>query len=146
MSDNTGTLFIDSRNDIVHRSTNIIIYGHNMKSSAMFGSLKKYLDEEYWQSHKTIQFDTIYEKGTYIVTAVCLGKVEYQDDDVFRYYDFLNAESKKEFNVFKKNVEKSAVLADKEPIKYGDKLLTLSTCNQYVENGRLYIVAKKIEQ
>ena len=110
------------------------------------GSLKKYLDEEYWQSHKTIQFDTIYEKGTYIVTAVCLGKVEYQDDDVFRYYDFLNAESKKEFNVFKKNVEKSAVLADKEPIKYGDKLLTLSTCNQYVENGRLYIVAKKIEQ
>ena len=40
----------------------------------------------------------------------------------------------------------SAVLADKEPIKYGDKLLTLSTCNQYVENGRLYIVAKKIEQ
>ena len=144
--DKNGTLFIDSRNDIVHRSTNIIIYGHNMKSSAMFGSLKKYLDEEYWQSHKTIQFDTIYEKGTYIVTAVCLGKVEYQDDDVFRYYDFLNAESKKEFNVFKKNVEKSAVLADKEPIKYGDKLLTLSTCNQYVENGRLYIVAKKIEQ
>ena len=144
--DKNGTLFIDSRNDIVHRSTNIIIYGHNMKSSAMFGSLKKYLDEEYWQSHKTIQFDTIYEKGTYIVTAICLGKVEYQDDDVFRYYDFLNAESKKEFNVFKKNVEKSAVLADKEPIKYGDKLLTLSTCNQYVENGRLYIVAKKIEQ
>ncbi len=59
-----------------------------MKSSAMFGSLKKYLDEEYWQSHKTIQFDTIMKKGTYIVTAVCLGKVEYQDDDVFRYYDF----------------------------------------------------------
>ena len=38
--DKNGTLFIDSRNDIVHRSTNIIIYGHNMKSSAMFGSLK----------------------------------------------------------------------------------------------------------
>ena len=144
--DKNGTLFLDSACDVVKPSTNFIIYGHNMKSSAMFGSLKKYLDEEYWQSHKTIQFDTIYEKGTYIVTAVCLGKVEYQDDDVFRYYDFLNAESKKEFNVFKKNVEKSAVLADKEPIKYGDKLLTLSTCNQYVENGRLYIVAKKIEQ
>ena len=60
--DKNGTLFIDSRNDIVHRSTNIIIYGHNMKSSAMFGSLKKYLDEEYWQSHKTIQFDTIMKK------------------------------------------------------------------------------------
>lgn len=144
--DKNGTLFIDNRNDIVERSTNIIIYGHNMKSNAMFGSLKKYLDEEYWKNHKTIQFDTIYEKGTYEITAVCLGKVEYQDENVFRYYDFLNAESKKEFEAFKKNVEESAVLADKNPVKYGDELLTLSTCNHYVENGRLYIVARKIKE
>lgn len=144
--DSNGTLFIDSRNDIVERSTNIIIYGHNMKSNAMFGSLKKYLDEDYWRNHKTIQFDTIYEKGTYDIVAVCLGEVEYQDEDVFRYYDFLNAESKKDFEAFQKNVLESAVLSDENPVTYGDKLLTLSTCNHYVENGRLYIVAKKIEE
>lgn len=144
--DKNGTLFIDNRNDIVERSTNIIIYGHNMKSNAMFGSLKKYLDAEYWKQHKTIQFDTIYEKGSYEITAVCLGKVEYQDEDVFRYYDFLNAESKKDFEAFQKNVEESAVLADEDPVKYGDELLTLSTCNHYVENGRLYIVARKIKE
>lgn len=143
--DKNGTLFIDMRNDIVNRSTNIIIYGHNMRSSAMFGSLKKYLDEDYWKAHKTLQFDTIYEKGTYEITAVCLGQVEYQDEDVFRYYDFLNADTKKEFKAFKKNVKESAVLADEEPVAYGDELLTLSTCNQYVENGRLYIVARKIK-
>lgn len=142
--DSNGTLFIDSRNDLIDRSTNIIIYGHNMKSNAMFGSLKKYLDEEYWRSHKTIQFDTIYEKGTYEVTAVCLGKVEYQDEDVFRYYDFLNAENKKDFKAFQKSVKESAVLSDENPVEFGDELLTLSTCNRYVENGRLYIVAKKI--
>lgn len=144
--DKNGTLFLDSRNNIVKRSTNLIIYGHNMKSNAMFGSLKKYLDEDYWQAHKTIQFDTIYEKGTYVVTAVCLGQVEYQDENVFRYYDFLNAESREDFEVFRKNVKESAVFSDENPVEYGDQLLTLSTCNQYVENGRLYIVAKKVKE
>ena len=28
--------------------------------------------------------------------------------------------------------------------KYGDKLLTLSTCKRFAENGRLVVVAKKI--
>lgn len=143
--DKNGTLFIDNRNNIEERSTNIIIYGHNMKSNAMFGSLKKYLDENYWKQHKTLQFDTIYEKGTYEITAVCLGKVEYQDENVFRYYDFLNADNKKDFKAFKKNVQESAVLSDENPVKYGDELLTLSTCNHYVENGRLYIVARKLK-
>ena len=69
--DINGTLFMDPRTDLVQRSTNIIIYGHNMKSGAMFGSLKKYLDEDYWREHAQIRFDTIYEKGTYEVFAVC---------------------------------------------------------------------------
>ena len=72
--DINGTLFMDPRTDLVQRSTNIIIYGHNMKSGAMFGSLKKYLDEDYWREHAQIRFDTIYEKGTYEVFAVCLAR------------------------------------------------------------------------
>ena len=35
--DLNGTLFIDARNDYINRDTNIIIYGHNMKSGMMFG-------------------------------------------------------------------------------------------------------------
>ena len=70
---------MDPRTDLVQRSTNIIIYGHNMKSGAMFGSLKKYLDEDYWREHAQIRFDTMYEKGTYEVFAVCLAKVQYRN-------------------------------------------------------------------
>ena len=80
------------------------------------------------------------------MVAVCLGKVEYQDEDVFRYYDFLNAENEEQFDVFLNNIEESAVFADENAISYGDKLLTLSTCNNYVENGRLYIVAKEVTE
>lgn len=39
--DLNGTLFIDARNDYINRDTNIIIYGHNMKSGMMFGRIKE---------------------------------------------------------------------------------------------------------
>ena len=141
--DTNGTLFLDARDDIVNRSTNFIIYGHNMKSGQMFGDLKKYQDVTYWQAHKQIQFDTLYEKSTYEIIAVCLAQVEYQDEDVFKYYDFIQADSEEEFNSFIENVSRMAVVSDPELASYGDELLTLSTCNNYIEDGRLFLVAKK---
>ena len=29
--------------------------------------------------------------------------------------------------------------------KYGDQLLTLSTCNSYTDEGRMFIIAKRIK-
>jgi sortase B len=142
--DLNGTLFVDARNNIVDRDTNIIVYGHNMKSQKMFGSLKHYLDQSYLNAHPTIQFNTIYEKATYQIVAVCLSKVEYQDDDSFRYYNFLKADNEAAFNDYLANIRQIEVFGKDIDAKYGDKLLTLSTCNNYIEDGRMFIVAKKI--
>ena len=141
--DINGTLFMDARTDLVTPSTNIIIYGHNMKSGQMFGGLKQYLDENYWKKHKQITFDTIYEKGTYEIIAVCLAEVRYQDEEGFRYYDFIQADSEESYDEFLENVKRLSVFADQEMPGYGTELLTLSTCNSYVEDGRLFLVAKK---
>jgi sortase B len=142
--DINGTLFIDARNHIIDRDTNVIIYGHNMKSEKMFGSLKHYLDQSYLDAHPTIQFDTIYEKATYQIVAVCLSKVEYQDEASFRYYNFLETDSEASFNEYLANIRQLEVFDKDIDAKYGDKLLTLSTCNNYIEDGRMFIVAKKI--
>lgn len=141
--DINGTLFVDARTNLAYRSTNIIIYGHNMKSGQMFGGLKKYLNEDYWQSHKQIAFDTIYEKGTYEIFAVCLAQVHYQDEDTFRYYDFVEADTEEAYQEFLQNISQLSVFMDGELPEYGEKLLTLSTCNNYVEDGRLFLVAKQ---
>ena len=61
----SGTPFIDSRCTL--KSENIIIYSHNMKNGTMFGELTKYKDEEYYQKHRVIIFDTIYEEREYAV-------------------------------------------------------------------------------
>ncbi len=144
--DINGTLFMDSRVNLARPGTNIIIYGHNMKSGQMFGGLKSYLNEDYFQSHKQITFDTIYEKGVYEVFAVCLAQVRYQDEDAYRYYNFIQADSEEAFLEFLRNVEQLSVFADQNLPEYGDELLTLSTCNSYVEDGRLFLVAKKCRE
>lgn len=142
-SDINGTLFMDARTNLEQRSTNIIIYGHNMKSGEMFGGLKKYLDEDYWFEHKEISFDTIYEKGTYEIFAVCLAQVQYRDTEGFRYYDFIQADSEEDFQEFLDQIKQLSVFTVTDVPTYGDELLTLSTCNNYVEDGRLFLVAKK---
>lgn len=140
-----GSIFMDERCDIVTPTTNTIIYGHNMKSGMMFGGLKNYLQEGYLESHKYIHFNTIYETRTYEIVAVCLSEVQYQDESSYRYYDFISAKTDQEFQAFIQNVNELAVYGDGNGLTKEDKLLTLSTCNSYTEDGRLFVVAKRVE-
>lgn len=145
--DKNGSLFMDYRNDFLNRDTNIIIYGHNMKSGAMFGVLKKYLDKGYLEKHAKIRFDTIYEHGAYEVIGAFLSEVSYQDEYTFRYYNFLNAENESEFEAFRVNVmQLDALKKGTLDAKYGDQLLTLSTCSSYTDEGRMFIIAKRIDK
>lgn len=142
--DRNGSLFLDKDCDIVHRNTNLIIYGHHMKSGKMFGGLNKYSSEEYCKAHPNIQFDTIYEKGTYEVMYVFRSRIYNEDEVIFKYYQFLDAASEQEFN---SNMQEMAALALYDTgvtASYGDQLLTLSTCDYSEEDGRFVVVAKRV--
>ncbi len=144
-SDTNGTLFIDYRCDIVNPTTNTIIYGHDMNSGLMFGKLKRYYeDENFYRSHRTINFSTIFEHRTYEVVAVCLSEVKYQDDSSYRYYNFINAGNQAEWNAFVDNVRDLTLYPQDLSLSPGDQVLTLSTCDDYKDNGRLFIVARRV--
>lgn len=144
--DSNGALFVDYRSDIVNQHTNTIIYGHNMRSGMMFGGLKNYLDKTFYENHKTITFNTIYEHRTYEVIAVGLSEVEYQDENTYRYYNFVQAGNKAEWQAFIDHVNSLSVYDfDTASLKETDKFLTLSTCNDYTEDGRLFVLAKRVE-
>ncbi len=140
--DINGSIFLDSRNRIDGEDDNLIVYGHNMKSGLMFGNLKLYLDKAFWQAHKTITFNTIYEKAEYEIIAVCLSKAGGEEEG-FHYYDFIEAGNKKAFRRYIRNIKELNVMGGEIDASYGDRLLTLSTCNNYTEDGRLFLVAKK---
>ena len=140
-----GTLFVDYRCDIVNPTTNTIIYGHNMRSGTMFGGLKRYLKQDYYQSHKSIIFKTLYEEQEYEIVGVGLSAVGYDDDENYKYYDFINAVTGSELQEFLNAIQSLSVYDETIDISATDKILTLSTCNSYTEDGRMFVVAKRVK-
>ena len=110
----------------------------------MFGSLNKYKSESYLQEHPTIQFDTLYEHGTYQVMYVFQSKVFSEEEVTFKYYQFINASSEKEFNSYMNEMARLSLYDTGVSASYGDKLLTLSTCDYQENKGRFVVVAKKV--
>ncbi len=65
-----GALFLDEDTELLSRPYTLLIYGHNMKTGAMFGNLRKYEQASYCYQHRYVQFDTIFETGKYEIFAV----------------------------------------------------------------------------
>ena len=143
--DRNGCIFMDYQCDVVKGCDNIILYGHHMKSGKMFGTLNKYSSESYFEEHPVIQFDTIYEKGKYQVMYVFRSKVYSEEDVTFKYYQFINAASEMEFNSYLNEMAALSLYDTGVTAAYGDKLLTLSTCDYQEKKGRFVVVAKKIK-
>ena len=65
-----GALFMDEDTRLITRPYTILIYGHNMKTGAMFGNLHRYEQTAYCNRHRILCFDTLYEEGQYAIFAV----------------------------------------------------------------------------
>lgn len=64
----SGVPFLDGRCNL--QSTNLIIYGHNMKNGTMFADLKKYVDRDFLNAHRTVKFETMDGIRYFTVTKV----------------------------------------------------------------------------
>lgn len=140
-----GTLFIDTSCNVEKPSDNIIIYGHHMNTGKMFHELEEYEDEDYYEKHKFITFDTIYGSGTYEVIAAYRTKIYDEDYTGFKYYEFFDARDSVEFENYVSNSKSLTPYNIEASAKYGDSLITLSTCAYHTENGRFVVVARKME-
>lgn len=139
-----GCLYVREKADL-EEGTNFVIYGHNMRDGSMFGELDLYLEEEFYREHSRISFDTLYEEHTYEILAVFRSRIYGEKDDVFKYYQFYEAETKEEFDDFYENIKELSLYDTGVTARFGDKLITLSTCAYHVKDGRLAVVAKRIE-
>jgi sortase B len=135
-----GTPYIQE-NCSITESDNLILYGHHIKGGRMFGALEDYKSKSFYEQHRVIQFDTLTEQAEYEVVAV-FKTIAYSSAD-FRYYDFVNAESEEAFTAYIDTCKELALYDTGVSAEYGDKLITLSTCEYSAQNGRLVVVAKK---
>lgn len=123
-----GCLFINQPTPF--KSGNTIVYGHNLKNGEMFGSLKKYLSESYFNGHRliTIYFDNQVIK--YYVFSVQIediaGKAYTYDISPKYLSDMRDA---------------SLVISEDPELINATNIITLSTC--YQSTKRLLIQAYK---
>jgi len=137
-----GCIYAEEICDINTPSDNITLYGHMMKDNSMFGSLDRYKYSSNWKSNKYIQFDTLTEHHTYEIFAVF--KTSGTTGKGFAYHQFADAQNEAEFNEFVTKCKSLAMYDTGIAPAYGEKLITLSTCDYSVNNGRLVVVARRI--
>lgn len=139
-----GSIYAKNECNIQDNSSNIIIYGHNMKDEQMFNTLLKYEDESFYNEHKEIKVATEDEESKYSIVSVFKSRVFYQDEEnVFRYYNYTKFENEQEYNTFIENCKKIQLYDTGVSAEYGEQLITLITCEYSQENGRMVVVAKK---
>lgn len=120
-----GTPYLSAYCDL-EKSDNLIIYGHNINGGRMFGTLTQYRDESFYSKHRYVYF-TADKKDKYKIFAVMSV-----NKNIFQYWKFVMAEDKADYNEFINKVKMYSLYDTGITPEYGDKLLTLSTC----DNGR----------
>jgi sortase B len=126
----SGTIFADYRNNEVGEDKNYIVYGHNMKTSTMFGTLVKYKDQTYYDSHPILYFLT--PERNYIIELIA-GAVVKRDSDIYQTAPADNTIA----DIMIKSTFNSTVEIGK-----GENIITLSTCSYEFNNARYVVVGK----
>lgn len=137
-----GSIYVREECDVFTPCDNIVIYGHHMRDGSMFAGLDAYKKKKYWKDHQYFTFDTLYERHTYQIIAVF--KTSANLGQGFAYHIFNTAESEEEFDEFMETVHDLQMYDTGLTAEYGDMLVTLSTCEYTLDNGRFVVIAKRV--
>lgn len=138
-----GCIYAQETCDVWEPSDNVTIYGHRMNDGSMFNNLRFYESKDFWEEHKYIQFNTLQERHTYEIFAVFT--IAANLDSPFQYHMFIDAADEEHYNEFIDNCQSYALYDTGIIPEYGEKLITLSTCEYSQTNGRLVVVARRID-
>lgn len=139
-----GAIFLDKNYDWNIESNNLLIYGHNLNNGTMFQELLKYENEDYYKEHPIILFTTEDEEKKYEIISVFKSKVYNKQDDVFKYYFFINPKTEYEYKNYIENIKKISIYNIENTAKYGEELISLSTCSYHIKDGRFVVVGKEM--
>lgn len=146
-SNSYGALFLDYRCDInpMSLSQNQIIYGHNMRYGAMFGTLKEYRSLDFYKSNPLIYFDSLYEQRVYKIFAIMI--VNDTEDETFGYSysayrtTFTNED---DFSDWIQHSRDRSLFDIPVDVNEEDEIITLSTCCYDYDNARFVIMGRLV--
>lgn len=129
-----GSVFMDARNSSDFSDQNTILYGHNVRSGHVFNSLNKYRDSSYVEDNPYIVVDTLNGRLIYKIFAV-------YDADAYENYRSPSYDEN-EWKELLSRIEKKNIIKKDLP-KFGERLLTLSTCSDIDDRMAVQAVLQK---
>ncbi len=137
-----GAIFLDENCQLKTRPYALILYGHNMKSGAMFGFMRHYQTLGFYQNHPFVTFDTAYEDGKYVIFAVGTVSTKAYDRD---YLDLakLSASTVSWRREEIQTLHTKSIYTNTIDVQPDDQVLLLMTCVSD-ETERQVIAARRI--
>lgn len=137
-----GAIFLDEFCDLSTRPYTMILYGHNMKTGAMFGGLRNYESLSFYHRNPFITFDTAYEEGRYVIFSVAtisINASDWRHVNLYRLDSRVIAQREAELKALvSRSIYRSGVEVTPE-----DQLLLLVTCVEDDDKRRV-IAARRI--
>lgn len=144
-----GALFFDCKNVITESETdkNLVIYGHHMKNGSMFANLTKYKQLSFYKQNPTIEFSTLYKKGTYKIYAAFVLNASKADDNDYIYNisrkSFIDDD---DFDSWVNEARQRSLINTGVDVKNGDNIITLVTCTYDFDNARFVVMARETRE
>lgn len=129
----TGSIFLDFRNQRDFSDRHTIVYGHNMRNGTMFHDICNYRTQAYYDEHpiglimtpeKNYYFEIV--SGYVADLADPAWQLEFVDDEDLQQW--LNG-----------SIDRSPFISQFQP-RPGDQVITLSTCTYEFNNARFVLV------
>ena len=137
-SHRSGSIFLDYRNSPDFMDKSILIYGHASRTQEMFGSLKNYRGQEYYDAHPHAYIYTperdyalLFIAGYLVDSGTETPPMSFKDEEAFlKHID----------DIKRRSFFRSDVVVGPD-----DRIVNLCTCAYDFDNARLILVGKLVE-
>ena len=143
----TGAIYLAAENKSNFTDSYNLLYGHHMDNGAMFGSLDRFTNENYFNGHRTAVLKTksgdVYDITFFsIITTDAYEKRVYKVGNRMKdVLDFLTGDRSGDVGV-----GTNVLIYDKSIANTAGKIIALSTCANANTNGRLVLFGRMIKR
>ena len=139
-----GSIFLDEAIGLYSRPYTITLYGHNMKSGAMFGCLRQFENLSYYKRSPFLSFSSLYEQGRYVIFAVS-QVTTVQGEKHFIAFNALPFATLSERRAIISDILRVSILTTPIDVQPDDQLLLMVTCSGD-ETERRLVCARRLRE
>lgn len=138
----SGTLFLDETVDST-TDGNVIIYGHLMQDSTMFGDLKLYKDKDYFTENRYLRWESQTGERYYELFAGMVISGSANNTEYVNLQQWANTLTETQTAEMLQTIQEQAFLY-RDSLLTGDSYIFLVTCDTNRYNTRLVLVGREI--